>query len=183
MPLEKLAQCRLSKYRLQSLVASADSTLVENWSLEIWRTTRKAYIPVMRALNGVVCRPMIGAARIGRISILRPFFLERSRIFPFFQLRQHLPLSGRQGLISGDYAGIFGCLSAIGEILLQGPFHPTNQRSSVIRFGITITRTLLHRTCCQWNVAASGDEDDRYWASLGLKTCLQFESALRIVAR
>src|ERR1700756_121524 len=71
---------------------------------------------------------------------------------------------------------MLGCLSAIDEILLQHPFHRIKQRSSVDRFGKKVTRTFLHRAYCQRNVAAPGDEDDRYSALFGLKLFLQFNT-------
>jgi hypothetical protein len=64
----------------------------------------------------------------------------------------------------------------IGEILLQRPFHRTKQRSSINRFGKKVTCTFFYRAYRQWNVAAPGDEDDRYSASFGLKLCLQFNT-------
>src|SRR5580692_1821290 len=71
---------------------------------------------------------------------------------------------------------MFGSLSAIGNILLQCPCHRTKQQSSVNRFGKKVTRAIFHRAYCRWNVAAPGDEDDRYLASFGLKLCLQFNT-------
>src|SRR3984957_15843057 len=64
----------------------------------------------------------------------------------------------------------------IDEILLQRPFHRAKQRSSINRFCEEVTRTFLHRSYCQWNVATAGDEDDRYAASFGLKVCLKLDT-------
>jgi hypothetical protein len=67
-------------------------------------------------------------------------------------------------------------LLAIGAIPLQRLFNRIEQCSSINRFGKKITRTLLHRVYCRWNVAAPGDEYDWYSASFGLKFRLQFNT-------
>jgi hypothetical protein len=71
---------------------------------------------------------------------------------------------------------MFGHLPVTVALLLQCPSTELSKAApstGLVKKSLTPSFIALY---CQWNVAAPGDEDDRYSASFGLKLCLQFNT-------